>query len=496
MQMTQTLLIERVMDQTRMAVIEDDRLCELYCERPGSENLTGNIYLGRVENVLSGMNAAFVDIGADKNGFLAAGDIRADLVAERELSKRLGKTRIEEMARRGGELLVQVVKSQPGAKGPRLSCQITLPGRLMVLLSEAGYVGVSRKIEDATERARLRGIGLALTSDGGPGLILRTAAAGASEDELNGEFERLFAQWRDILGRAKHCTAPKLLHDDNSLMLIAVRNRLGEAVDALWVDGAEDYKRLRGIVLSHAPQWADRVRLHDSQTPLFDLYRVDAQADKALQKYVWLKSGGSLVIEETEALTTVDVNTGKNVGNGSAEETILANNLEAGRELMRQLRLRDIGGIVIVDFIDMEKPEHRQRLLDALREWARLDANRVNVLDMTALGLVEITRKKVRQSLAAQLLHTCSHCGGNGTVFSHETTARRALRDIWRRRRAGDAGAILCEGAPQMCDWMRTIGAPGAGEVFVRAIEGAEAGEYRLSTVAAGAPGRDCKPLK
>ena len=494
--MTRTLLMERVLDETRLAVIEENRLAELHIQRPDSENVTGNLYLGRVENVLPGMNAAFIDIGIGKSGFIAADDLGAPMVADRALAEELGRKRIEQLARPGQPILVQAIKSQPGGKGPRLSAHVTLPGRLMALLTDVAHIGVSRKIEDADERERLRGIGMRLLAEGGCGLILRTAASGAQEDAIRDEYRRLTAAWRQIQTCAAHGIAPKCLHDDNALALRAVRDWLNADTDALWVDDPTLFEEARAIAAAIAPEQAGKVCLHEGEMPLFDLYRVDSQAEKALQKFVWLKGGGSLVIEQTEALTVVDVNTARNVGKGSAEETVLNNNLEAAREMMRQLRLRDIGGIVVVDFIDMKKEADRQALLDALRACARQDRVRVDVVGITALGLVELTRKKARQSLSRQLMHTCSACGGNGTVPSHETVARRALREIWRRRRAGEANPMLLEAAPEVCGRLRAIGYPAGGAVYVHANADLAAGEYRLSPADENRLPDGAKPLK
>jgi len=478
--MKQTLLMERVLDQTRLAVIEDDRLCELYIQRPDAENLSGNIYLGRVENVLPGMNAAFVDIGLDKNGFLAADDIRLPAQGDRELSQALGRSRIEKLVRSGQQVLVQVVRSQPGAKGPRLSCHLTLPGRTMVLLAGVPYVGVSRKIGEESERERLRRLGQEMTEGTGSGLILRTAARGADPERLRAEYEHLVASHAALLRAAQYGAAPKLVYDDADLVLRSVRDMLNEGVDALWTDDPGCHARLTERARALAPDFEARVRLHEGDIPLFDLYRVDAQLDKALQKYVWLKSGGSLVIEETEALTSVDVNTGKNVGRKSSDETILAANCEAARELVRQLRLRDVGGIIIADFIDMRREEDRRALLDVLRECAAGDRENLTVVDMTPLGLVELTRKRTRQSLVRQLTHTCDGCGGNGRVPSHEFTARRALRELWRRRRGGDETPLALEAASPVCGWAGKLGMPGGGRLALKPTEGMGAGEYRL----------------
>ena len=479
MRKVQTLLIERVKDETRLAVIEDGRLMELYVQRPGMENLTGNIYLGRVEHVLPGMSAAFVALGMEKNGYLAAGDIAAP-AGDAALASALRNADPLKRARPGQAMLVQAVKSQPGGKGPRLSGHITLPGRLMALLTDVLYVGVSRKIADQAERERLHGLGRELMGENGPGMILRTAAEGASEEAIRAEYERLCQWWESLRTRGERGIPPRLLHDDNALTLRAVRDRLGERTEALWVDGESLYGEVLELAKALAPEWAERIKLHDSPTPLFDLYKVDAQADKALQKYVWLKSGGSLVIEETEALTVVDVNTGKNVGKRDAGETIFQANCEAAKEMMRQLRLRDIGGIVVADFIDMKREEHNQALLDLLRELAKEDATRVNVVGMTGLGLVELTRKKERLSLSRQLLHTCSDCDGNGMVPAHETTARRVVREITRGRRMGDTGAKLVEANGKVIGWIRTIGLPEGGAVYLMADETCGEGEYRI----------------
>jgi len=479
--MKQVLLMERVMDQTRLAVVEDNRLCEMYIQRPNGENQSGNIYLGRVENVLPGMNAAFVDIGMEKKGFLAAGDIRLFSQGDRALSTALGKARIEQLVRPGQDVLVQAIRSQPGAKGPRLSCHITLPGRTMVLLAGVKYVGVSKKIGDAGERARLREVGLSLVGDGADGVILRTAAQGQDEAALRAEFASLKAQWAEMKRRARYTIAPKLVHDDNDLALQAVRDMLTQDVEALWTDDEACHDRMTALAKAMTPGLADRIRLHTGETPLFDLYRVDSQLDKALERYVWLKSGASLVIDETEALTVVDVNSGKNTGRRDADDTILAVNCEAARELMRQLRLRDTSGMIVVDFIDMRREGDSEKLMDVLRECAAIDRNRTRVVDITALGLVELTRKRVRQSLSRQLTHTCSACGGNGVVPSHEATARRALRELWRRRRAGDATALRLEGAPAVCGILKKIGMPEGGAVQLSPAEAMGAGEYRFT---------------
>lgn len=490
--MKQTILMESVRGETRMAVIEDDRLCELYVDRPNSDDVIGTIHLGRVENVLPGMNAAFVDIGMEKNGFLYAGDIDA---GDPALRKRLDGLRVEKLVRPGQEILVQVVKAQSGQKGHRVSSHLTLPGRTLVLLPNVCYVGVSRKISDDGERRRLRAAADALVRDTGMGLIVRTAAAGLPEDALKREYDALSTQWRDIEARAAVATAPKKVYSNTSLALRCVRDRLNGDVDAVWADGPALYDDIRARAEAMAPEWADRIRLYDGEMPLFDLYRVDAQLDKAMRKYVWLKSGGSLVIEETEAMTVIDVNTGKFTGKRDLEETLLRLNCEAAEEIVRQLRLRDVGGIVIVDFIDMKAPENNERLLALLRELAKTDQSRLSVVGMTGLGLVELTRKKERRPLSRQLLHACPACGGDGATPSYETTARRIVREVWQRRRRGETNPVLVTAAEPVVKRLRAIGVPEGGGVY--AVKGdVPPGEYDISPADVAHLPEQCKRLK
>lgn len=487
--MSRTLLMESLLGETRLAVIEDGQLCELYVERPGADDAVGDIYLGRVENVVRGMNAAFVDIGREKNGFLSANDIR---ITDRGLASQLDAMRIEKLAHPGETLLVQVTKAQSGQKGHRLSCHITLPGRLLVLLTDVRYTGVSRKIADRAERDRLYDIARGLMRDTGMGVILRTASEGASEDELRAEWDELCAQWRALQTRAAHTSAPRQLYSNASLLEKCARDMLDDTVDAVWADG----KPLYDALAARAGEKTERVRLHDSPTPLFDLYRVDAQLDKALRKYVWLRSGGSLVIEETEAMTVVDVNTGKYLGSRDLEDTLFKLNCEAAEELVRQLRLRDIGGIVVVDFIDMREKANNDALLEHLKALTKTDRNRLSVVGMTGLGLVELTRKKERRPLSRQLLHTCSSCGGDGMTPSHETAARRIAHELWRRRRGGMDGPLLVSACPEVVGWLRTLGKTDQSPVYCRADRDMKSGEYDIAPADEARLPEGAKPLK
>lgn len=473
--MKQTYLLESLLGETRLAVIEDGALCEMYVERPDTQDVTGSIYLGRVENVLPGMNAAFVDIGLEKKGFLYAGDAMPDRPGTG------GEKRIEAIVHPGQELAVQVMKAQSGQKGHRLTRDITLPGRLMALTPGTEHIGVSKKIADPAERERLRKLIDRLRGADCMGAIVRTAAEGATEDNLSGEWKRLIQQWSGIARRASKATAPRLLFSNAALGLKCVRDMLNADTQAVWVEGEALYSEVRSAAESLAPEWADRVILHEGSVPLFDLYRVDAQLDKALRKYVWLKSGGSLVIEETEAMTVIDVNTGKFTGKRDLEETIFRLNCEAAEEIVRQLRLRDAGGIVVVDFIDMESPERCEALVERLRELAKTDRNRLTVVGMTGLGLVELTRKKARKSLSRQLTHTCSACGGDGLTFSHETVARRVLREIWKKRRQGAKNPMLVTANPFVAHRLKRIGAPEGGTVYVIGDETVAPGEWEIT---------------
>lgn len=456
--MKREIILERMQGQSRMAVLEDGRLCEIYYERATGAKLAGNIYAGRVQNILPGMNAAFVDIGLKKNGFLYAGDIGLDLRGQQELQARLEGARIEKMLRPGQMIVVQVVKEPGGSKGPRISGNLSMPGRLCVLLPTIAYAGVSKKIADDGERNRLHEIAMDLIRESGRGVILRTAAEGASRDEIAADYRRLTDQWLRIETAARHSVNPRLIQNDGSLALRAVRDLLDEGVDGVCTDDPDLYRELCQNARLLAPTLEERISLQEGQTPLFDLKRIDHQLEKAFERHVYLKSGGTLVIDETEAMTVIDVNTAKFTGKKDLQETIFRLNCEAADEIARQLRLRDLGGIIIVDFIDMEGEEHKQALLEHLRAQLKNDRNRTNVLGMTALGLVEITRKKVRRPLSRQLMRDCTHCLASGREWTHETVAYRAAREIWRRRRMGDTTAYCIRTGEKVGGWLQTIG--------------------------------------
>lgn len=464
--MIRKLLLDSLCGQKRLAIIEDGVLCEMHYERAGAESLSGNIYAGRVQNVLPGMNAAFVDIGLDKNAFLYAGDIRLDVRGDKALAGSLERLSIKDMMRPGQEILAQVVKEPGGTKGPRISSHITLPGRLIVLLPTMKYIGVSRKIESDGERARLREVAAALMAKHGMGMILRTASENAGESALSEEYAELVEKWRDIEARGRVTRAPALVYSGGSLERAAVRD-MADADTELVTDNPAVFDRLRTEAAVYAPGLAQNIRFHTGATPLFDVYSVDTDYEKGLRRQVWLKSGGYLVIDHTEALTVIDVNTGKFVGKGSLADTIVRTNLEAAVEVARQLRLRDLGGIIVVDFIDMERAEDQEALLEKLRGEMAKDRTPSTVVEMTRLGLVELTRKKKRLSAQHRLRRVCPACCGEGMLDEFDTIARRVTYELRRRRLSNPDQAYLVRASCGVAAALIAIGAPGGMKAYV-----------------------------
>ena len=462
--MKRELLIERVRTQLRLAVLEDNKLCEIYYERRGREKLSGNIYAGRVQNILPGMNAAFVDIGLGKNAFLYAGDIGID---QQDLKAQLEQRRIEKILRPGQMIVVQVVKEPGGTKGPRVSGSITLPGRMSVLIPGIRYAGVSKKISDHSERDRLHAVAKKLSADYNSGVIIRTVAEGADENSIRSDFEALLRMWEDIDVRAKHSAKPALIQSDGNLALRAVRDMLDENVESIATDDEDLWRELLGYAQALTPHLAGRIRYERMEGSLFDARRIDHQLETAFERHVWLKSGGSIVIDETEAMTVIDVNTGKFTGKKSLSETIFRINCEAADEIARQLRLRDIGGIVIIDFIDMDTDVQKQELLEHLKAVLADDKNRTSVLGMTSLGLVEMTRKKLRRPLTKQLMHDCSACKGFKYEWTHESVAYMAVREIWVRRKRGDDTPYRITCGEIVASIIRSIGLPEGGRCVI-----------------------------
>jgi ribonuclease E len=408
---------------TQIAVLEGRTLVEHQVSRAADDatQIDGNIYRGRVQNVLPGMEAAFVDIGTPKNAVLYRGDVRYDrddVETSGSSGGGGGGPRIEQMLRAGQTILCQVTKNPIGAKGARLTQEVSLPGRFVVMVPNSSAFGISKRLDDA-ERKRLRRI-VDDVRPKGHGLIVRTAAEGASQEELGHDVERLTAQWAAIEAEAGRSQAPGLLYREPDLAVRSVREEFNREYRGVVIDDEELYNEVRDYIEHVNPELADRVELYDpvaENMPVFERFHVHEQLHKALDRKVWLPSGGSIIIERTEALTVIDVNTGKNVGTSNLEETVYRNNLEAAEEIARQLRLRDIGGIIVIDFIDMEIRENRDKVASALRSALARDKTRTQVFDISELGLIEMTRKRVSEGLVESLSSTCAICGGRGIVL-------------------------------------------------------------------------------
>ncbi len=421
--MNNTLLIERGVHQTRVAVLEDDRLAEIHIERRRGRGVVGNCYRGRVNRVLPGMHAAFIDVGLPRDAFLWAGDAPGAGDSEEG-----DPPAIDELLSPGDEILVQVTKDALPRKGARVTSKVSLPGRYLVLLPGVDHIGVSRRIEDEEEEARLRQLAQPLLSPG-VGWIVRTQAEGCSAETLSQDHVGLLEMWKEVQARYEEASAPALLHRDASVDLRLVRDLFNSTFERLIVDDEEAYGEIVALLTRFEPSLVERVELEPSAPGvLFSRHGVEKQIEAALKRQVWLPSGGYLIIQQTEALVSIDVNTGRFVGKRDLEETVLQTNLEAVREIVRQIRLRDLGGILVIDLIDMTPEENRRRVMEELDKHLAKDRSRSNVLGLSDFGLLQITRKRSRSNLYSQLLRQCPCCSGTGTVKSLDTLAL-ALRD-------------------------------------------------------------------
>jgi ribonuclease E len=402
---------------TQIAVLEGRSLLEHYVSRPADDvsQIHGNIYLGRVQNVLPGMEAAFVDIGTPKNAVLYRGDVQYD---PEDIEEKASNLRIEQMLRPKQTIVCQVTKNPIGAKGARLTQEVSLPGRFVVLIPNSSTYGISKRLSD-DERKRLRSI-LDRVKPKQHGVIVRTAAENVTSEEIERDVLRLLKQWEQIDALARRSQAPALLYREPDMAVRVIREEFNSEYRGVVIDDRELHEDVRDYVASISPALADRVEFFDradETLPLFERFHVHEQLHKALDRKVWLPSGGSLIIEHTEALTVIDVNTGKNVGTSSLEETVFRNNLEAAVEVARQLRLRDIGGIIVVDFIDMEVRDNREEVIRVFRDALARDKTRTQVFDISELGLVEMTRKRIGEGLLESFTHLCPQCEGRGLVF-------------------------------------------------------------------------------
>ncbi|MDR3689436.1 MAG: Rne/Rng family ribonuclease [Fimbriimonas sp.] len=435
--------------ETRIALLEDGSLMEYRVER--EERVVGSIFKGIVQNVLPGMDAAFVDIGLERNAFLYVADIIPDEGSDTSPASikrsELRRRKIKDLLKPGQQVMVQVTKGPRGTKGARVSTRIALPGRYVVLMPESGSVGVSRKIDDRAERDRLRKIGDRIIPDGF-GLILRTECEGRTEAELRADVTFLQGLWADVMKAAKKMRAPACVHKDQTLLFRTVRDMFGENISKMVIDDPDEYEKVHLVANMVAPSMRDKIVLYDKDTPLFDFYGIEKELERIMQHKVPLKSGGSLVIDEMEALTAIDVNTGKQVGTSSLNDTILKANLEATDEILRQLRLRDMGGIIVCDFIDMESEADKKKVLQHFTDGLTKDRARTRVGRISSLGLVELTRKRTGESVTQEITEICPMCTGVGRIASKETVSLWIERDMWRKiQEPGNAYLVECHPA-------------------------------------------------
>jgi len=432
--MNEEILINVSPQETRVAVIEQGVVQELHVERTSGRGLVGNIYLGVVSRVLPGMQSAFIHIGLDRAAFLHVADIWEHRQPGQEARP------IEKLLHEGERLLVQVTKDPIGSKGARLSTQISVAGRLLVYLPQECHIGISQRIEDEAERVQLRERLQQLLPQGlTGGFIIRTMAEAATDRELTSDTEFLQRIWAGIQEKAKTVGAPELLYQDLNLSHRVLRDIANDDTVRILVDSRENFQKLQAFAAEYTLSFVDRIQHYSGERPLFDLYGIEEEIERALARRVPLKSGGYLIIDQTEALTTVDVNTGGFVGGRNFDDTIFKTNLEAAHVIARQLRLRNLGGIIIVDFIDMENQAHRDAVLTEFKKALALDRTRVTVNGFTSLGLVEMTRKRTRESLAHTLCEPCSICQGRGEVKTAQTVCYEILREILREARQYDA---------------------------------------------------------
>ncbi|MBW2027745.1 MAG: Rne/Rng family ribonuclease [Deltaproteobacteria bacterium] len=474
--MSSELIINARPHETRVALVENGTVVELHIERRTGQEITGNIYKGRVAKVLPGMQAAFVDTSLERSAFLYVSDVYRNfdeierLMLQNSMAngdeihgETLWKDRvspeihlnIEDLLREGQDIMVQVSKEPIGTKGARLTSHISLPGRHLVLMPTVNHIGISRRIEDTAERERLRQIMQEIRPDS-YGFIVRTVSEGADREKLRSEMEFLLRLWNNIQERMAKSTGPCLLHRDLNIILRSVRDLFTREVDRLVIDSREEYQNVMEFIAHFAPRLRYSVELYEGDEPIFDLYGIEIEISRALEKKVWLKSGGYIVIELTEALTAIDVNTGSYVGKRNLEETILKTNVEAVKEIAYQLRLRNIGGLIVIDFIDMEKKTNRERVFAALKEALSKDRAKTHVLRMSELGLIEMTRKRTRESLNRLLCEPCAYCDGIGTLKSKRTVCYEIFRDLEREAKNTQEGDnIYVQVNPEVGDMLK-----------------------------------------
>ena len=454
--MRREIIIDAAGAESRVAIVEDGRLVELMHDRAGDERMVGDIYLGKVEAVLPGIQAAFVDIGTDKSAFLHVSDLAEEVDEENGNGNRRSRKYppIQDQVERGQELLVQVTKEPIGTKGPRVTSQVSLPGRFIVFIPEGSHVGVSRKIDDREERSRLRGIAKEALGDRTGGVIVRTVSEELNRKAIEGELSTLRRNWEKVQRRARSTKAPALVHREAELTSGIIRDLFSEKIDLLTVNDPELHHEIKSYLGQVSPELLDRVKLYAGDAPIFDHFEIEEEIRGAFRRRAELKSGGHIVIEHTEALVAIDVNTGRYTGKKDPAKTILRTNLDAAGEIARQLRLRDIGGIIVCDFIDMDDPEPRDKVLNEMKSHLGRDRARTKVFGISELGLMEISRQRVRPSLVQMMTVPCPSCDGTGRVLAPETVVRRIERALRRARSMGEKREITIRVHPEVALWL------------------------------------------
>ncbi len=461
--MGQEIAISVTREEIRAAVLDNRVMTDVYIDRSKNRDFVGNIYKGKVLKVLPGMQAAFIDIGLERAAFTHASDLSmdtqlGDTLVDSDLdekSQEMPKPRrqstppIEKVLEQGQELTVQISKGPIGTKGPRVTTYVSLPGRYLVFMPNVEHIGVSRRIAKDEERARLKDIVKRLRQPG-HGYIVRTVSEGVSEEELRSDVEFLTALWQETLKKREQLSAPNLLHADLSLTFRIVRDQFTKKVERLTIDSKEEYEAVKDFVQRVLPEQASRVHYYNKEEPLFDYLGIEMEISRALSRKVWLKSGGSIVIDHTEAMTVIDVNTGRFVGKRDQEETILRNNLEAVKEIAYQIKLRGIGGIIIIDFIDMERERNRERVYQALVDAMSSDKARTRISRISDLGLIEISRERVREDLLRTLSEPCHYCEGRGYTKSPTSVAYDVFREIRRIGPLTDEQRMVVGAHPQV----------------------------------------------
>ncbi|MBE9537062.1 MAG: Rne/Rng family ribonuclease [Proteobacteria bacterium] len=461
--MGKELIINSGRYETRIALLEDGNLVEFYVERGNDTSLMGNIYKGRINRVLPGMQAAFVEIGLEKAAFLYVADVLSDtkvigqMMASNENlnaaeESQLGKSSpIEDMLTEGQEILVQITKEPIGTKGARVSSHLSIPGRHLVYMPDSSEIRISRKIEDDDERKRLAEIVSSAMPDEG-GFIIRTASAGAEKEEIEADMSFLLKQWEEVKTRGDKIPPTSLIHQDIDMSLRSIRDIITTDVDKIVTDSPENHKSILSFINKVMPKVKDRVSLYDEDEPIFDRFGIEMEIDEMLSEKIWLKSGGYIIIQATEALTAIDVNTGRFTGKKNLEETILKTNLEAAKEIGYQLRLRNLGGIIIVDYIDMVKQESKDKVYVAMQEAMKKDRAVFRISEISELGLLEMTRKRIRNSIAKVMCTPCEYCEGRGYLKSKESISYEILRNIKKEASSFQGDDIKVHVHPEISD--------------------------------------------